>query len=342
MKPSVKKYVRSALLRFGLLRLRQWVRSPSLAVLYYHSVAADRNKQMYAVSAGITIEDTDFEKHLQIISNEYHPITLDDAAAWLANERNLPPRSIAVTFDDGFADNYHIAAPLLEKYGMRGTFYLAVDAVCRQELPWYCRLHHLFYQITKKESKNESVILDDIEAKQSWNLSNPGERIAAEQFYARQCVVLDGETLRRHVEKIESLFNYRLDLTSSPKMMTIEQGKELQQRGHIIGSHTFSHGISGLLTQEQLHREITAANDILEKELGTAVEHFSYPHPYQINPQWSEASLAETRKLKYKTAVLTQRGVVTKTSMPLLLPRVRVQNAPEEFRWTLERAFAGI
>ena len=59
-----------------------------------------------------------------ILREQYHPVTLDDIADWLEHKKPLPHRAVAVTFDDGFADNYHLAAPIMEKHDIRGAIYL--------------------------------------------------------------------------------------------------------------------------------------------------------------------------------------------------------------------------
>jgi len=314
---SWKQTVKSAILRSGAMRFCSVLRPPSVAVLCYHSVSTDREGQSDCISQGITVDANLFDEQMRILRKNYHPVTLDDIADWLTHKKPIPRRAVAVTFDDGFADNGHLAAPIMEKHDIRGAIYLAIDAVCRQELPWYCRLHYLFHKAADKD---------------------------AERSYAQSCVALGEEQLEGRISQIESLFDHKLDLsTPSPGMMTFEQAKELIRRGHIIGSHSLSHATMGLLTAEQLCREIGEANRILEQELGVPVQHFSYPHPYQIDPQWSEDSVKETQKVGYKTAVLTRMGMVKQGANPLLLPRLYIGNeSAEQFCWKLESAFAGL
>ena len=330
--------IKPLLLRSGALRIVAELFSPTALILCYHSVSDRRLEQSAVLATEITVDAYRFEQQMSILRKEYCPLTLDDLAEPLERRTKLPRRGVIVTFDDGFADNYHIAAPIMEQFDIHGAIYLAVDAVRRQELPWYCRLHYLLHQAAEKE-----LLFTDPESGRGWHCAEPDARNDAERFYAQSCVVLDGEQQRQRIEQIESYFGYKLDLSqSSPGMMTFAQAKELRQRGHIIGSHTFSHGTAGLLTTEQLQREISGAHQILERELGGSVQHFSYPHPYQINPQWNADSLKETLQLAYKTAVLTRQGLVRQTSHPLLLPRLYIENdSAEHFRWHLESAFAG-
>src|SRR5207245_385131 len=58
-------------------------------------------------------------------------VTLDDLTDHWAGGPELPKRSVILTFDDGYADAYDYAFPLLKQYGMVGTFYIITDFVGR-------------------------------------------------------------------------------------------------------------------------------------------------------------------------------------------------------------------
>ena len=334
---SWKHAIKSLILRSEILRFYAAAFLPQeAAILCYHSVATDREGQGDYIPKGITVEAGLFNEQMQVLRQKYNPVTLDDIADWMKGNKQLPPRSVAVTFDDGFEDNYTVAAPIMEKYGIFGAFYLTVCAVRKNELPWFCRTMYLF-----QEAKRRNTILTDEELGRTWNLGNPEENREAFVHYSNPCATESGRIQDEHVEKLENWFGFKLDLTRGPRMMTFDQARELRQRGHIIGNHTFSHGNMGHIPPEALEQEIAKANEILEQELGGKSEHFSYPHPC-LNPQWSEQSLALTRQIGFKTAVLTDAGVVTNTSNPLLLQRVYIGNDDADtFRWRLENALAG-
>jgi len=338
---SCKLAVKSVMLRSGVLRLYSFFRPQSAVILCYHSVSPDRKGQGDYIPSGITVEAGLFDEQMRMLRQNYNPVTLDDIADWMNGSKPLPPRSVAVTFDDGFEDNYTIAAPLMEKYGILGAVYLTVNAVIKDELPWFSRTIYLF-----EEARRRNMVLTDEELGRTWNLGNSEENREAFQRYSHPCATMTGEVMENYVATLEHWFALKLgitklDLTQGPRMMSFVQARELRRRGHIIGNHTFSHGNMGHIPPEALEQEIVKANEILEQELGGKPEHFSYPHPC-LNPQWSEQSLALTKRIGFKTAVLTDAGVVTKKSNPLLLPRVYVGNDDAEaFCWRLENAFAG-
>jgi peptidoglycan/xylan/chitin deacetylase (PgdA/CDA1 family) len=136
---SVKQAFKSAVLCSGILRLCSSFRSSAAVILGYHSVSADRVGQDDYISQAITVGADRFAEQMRILRQYYYPVTLDDIADWISGAKTLPPRAAAVTFDDGFEDNYTVAAPIMEQYRIHGTFYLTVNYVTKKELPWFSR-----------------------------------------------------------------------------------------------------------------------------------------------------------------------------------------------------------
>jgi peptidoglycan/xylan/chitin deacetylase (PgdA/CDA1 family) len=78
-----------------------------------------------------------FESHLRYLQEQgYTSISLGDLVYHLTRGMPLPPKPIVLTFDDGYADNYTNAFPLLQKYGFRATFFVITDFVT-EERPGY-------------------------------------------------------------------------------------------------------------------------------------------------------------------------------------------------------------
>lgn len=334
---SIKATVKLLILKSGLLKFRQYIKAPSVAILGYHSVAEDCQAQSLYINRGIATEAAIFREQMRMLRKEFNPVTMEQIGNWLRDGKAIPCRSVAITFDDGYADNYFVAAPIMEQFGVFGAFYLTVDCIQRQELPWFCRLNFLL-----ESGRREKRIFHDPIDDKTWNLSETSEYLDALAHYARYCGKLDSENQRQYISNLESRFGLFWNQLQAPGMMTFGQAKELCSRGHIVGNHSFSHGNLAHVPAASLEQEIVKTHEILEKELERPIRHFSYPHP-TLEPQWNETTRSMIERLGYETCVLTEYGLVTRKTSNLLIPRLMLTNpGVDELRWKLEMAFAGI
>jgi peptidoglycan/xylan/chitin deacetylase (PgdA/CDA1 family) len=113
-----------------------------VVILRYHSVLPPRSELAHRIGEGIVHETDQFEEHMALLSKTYNVVTMDEVSE-LFHGNNAPPRrSVCVTFDDGFWDNYQYAAPIMERYGLRGTFYVTAGCMAGSSPPWFCRLRY--------------------------------------------------------------------------------------------------------------------------------------------------------------------------------------------------------
>ena len=77
----------------------------------------------------------DFENQMRYLSKKYNPISLERMAQHIQNEMSLPSKAVAVTFDDGYQDNYENAYPILKKYHIPATFFLTTSFIGTGEIP---------------------------------------------------------------------------------------------------------------------------------------------------------------------------------------------------------------
>ena len=86
-----------------------------------------------------------FSEHLEVLQKEAQPISLKQLVrAHL--EGKIPDRAVAVTFDDGYADNLYSAKPLLEKYNIPATVFVASGYIGHQGEFWWDELERIFLQ----------------------------------------------------------------------------------------------------------------------------------------------------------------------------------------------------
>jgi peptidoglycan/xylan/chitin deacetylase (PgdA/CDA1 family) len=266
---------------------------------------------------------------MELIATRFHAVSMDDVALFLEGKKTLPPRSVVITFDDGYKDNFRIAAPILDRLGIPGTFYVLVDAVDRSEAPWYCRLRHAF--MTSK--------------KPHWTDPATGAVHPLTDARGREPVFLGvaGACSKSSAAEREALVQYAWrELAPEPfpdehdLMMTWDDARSLVKAGHIVGSHTMTHPNIAQVSVADARTELAGSKLKLEQELGAPVKHFAYPHP-ALNPQWNEATLKITQELGYVTAVTTTCGAVRRDARLHAIPRTYIPRDESEFLWHLDR-----
>ncbi|MBN2292956.1 MAG: polysaccharide deacetylase family protein [Pirellulales bacterium] len=313
-----------------LSRLR---RANSVAILKYHSVQDHLGTKAEVIGRGIVQSATVFSEQMEILAKHFNPVSLDDVSDFLLDRRTPPRRAIAITFDDGFRDNFEIAAPILEKFGLRATFYITAGCVESGLSPWFCRLRQAF--LTSKVQKWTDPVNG-----QSWSLLNHTDWKTAGRNVTLALARLAGEAQESLLQTIEhGLESQPLD-SKDRLMMNWDEMKSLRQRGHLIGSHTISHPNLAHISLDDAMVELCRSKEILEKHLGEEIIHFSYPSPI-LQPHWTEQTRAMTSKIGYRTAVTCASGAASRKNHPLSLPRVITATDHTDFVWNIESSFLG-
>jgi peptidoglycan/xylan/chitin deacetylase (PgdA/CDA1 family) len=327
----IKNLVKRALLGTGGLRLAAKLHGKGAAILMYHSVLEDPDREGDSLG-GIIHSRQAFQAQMEMLAKKFRPVPLEQVGRFIRGEGELPQRAVVVTFDDGYTDNYEMAMPILGRVGIPATFYVTVDCIENRRLPWPSRLRFSFRKTAKKTWPDESGTV--------WNLESDQGR---EQTYLATCdrvCQLAGVALENVVSRIEEQLDARLPDDGGRLMMTWEQVRGLSRNGHIVGSHTMTHPNLAFLSVEDARWELVQSKIQMEQHLAARVEHFSYPCP-ALFPNWTEQTTAESRKAGYETAVTTSNGLARKQDNPLCLKRVRPTKSVDGLRWNLENAFAG-
>ncbi|MBM9538460.1 polysaccharide deacetylase family protein [Desulfobulbus alkaliphilus] len=153
---SCKTLVLKGIKRIGGFRLvssSTW-RKNRLLILCYHGFSS-YNEHIWKPELFVTSEH--FEKRLKMLhSNNYNILQLSDAIKKL-KQNNLPPKSVAITIDDGFHNFFSIGYPLLKKYNIKATVYVSTWHVLYNKLPVFSLMfdYLCWCGIKNKNSKYE-------------------------------------------------------------------------------------------------------------------------------------------------------------------------------------------
>ncbi|MBU5676138.1 polysaccharide deacetylase family protein [Alkaliphilus sp. MSJ-5] len=99
-----------------------------IPVLVYHHLLKDEENTMKNNASIISVEN--FQEQMELLYNEgYSSITLEELEGFILGERELPSRSVLITFDDGYKSNYEYAYPILKEYGFISTIFMITDRI---------------------------------------------------------------------------------------------------------------------------------------------------------------------------------------------------------------------
>jgi peptidoglycan/xylan/chitin deacetylase (PgdA/CDA1 family) len=278
-----------------------------------------------------------------------HAISLDALADEMEAGR-IRGRGVAITFDDGYADNLYSAKPLLAAFRVPATVFVATGQVESGREFWWDELSRILL---------ETPVLPDefaltIEGKESvwrvwghselaaeapgWNVFLPpcnGRQVAYLEIasalrcmsYAKRESVLDQLRFRAGVQRQE-----RRD----SRVCTVAEVKELTKGGLVsVGAHTVTHQPLATLAEREQKHEIECSKGELERMIGSRVTAFAYP--YGERHDYGAPARRFVADAGYRCACSNFAGHVTRDVDRFQLPRFLVRDwSGAEFARRLE------
>jgi len=299
------------------------VGSGRLSILIYHQVVEEHDPMRPTEPTAAV-----FEWHMQLVRAHYKPLALTDAITAIKNE-TLPGNAICVTFDDGYLNNLTVAAPILQKYQIPATAYVATGFSHGQNM-WNDQIIHLFADTSKTQLSLEGrqILLGD------WHRRSD---LANSWLKKLKYLPLD-----KREAKVHDFYQENHKAQQTPLMMNPDQLRQLSEMGITIGAHTVNHPILKILPNDKQWFEINDCKACLESWLDCPVEHFAYPNGV-IGKDLDETTVGLVRQAGFETAVVTDSGTSDKSTSPWLLKRFTPwDRSPTRFQLRLLKNMLGI
>jgi peptidoglycan/xylan/chitin deacetylase (PgdA/CDA1 family) len=319
--PAAKTF----LLRAGGYRaIRVMAPSRKLAILRYHAICGPEG-YAYADPA-ICISPQAFERHVQYLTSQYAVLPLPEATRRLKTGAALPVNAVAITFDDGYADNLD-AARVLHRYGATATFYLTTDCLADGQPFWPTELRTLVARLrgpslTVSTPRTMTLPLDSDEA-----------RYKAVKVLTRLCKsnpIPVREALRQELRRLADA-----DAAPTPTMLTWAQVEEMVGLGMDMGGHTLTHTNLPSAGPEAAWREIQGCRRALIDRLGVEATQFSYPNGGA--EAYHSPALHETvRKAGFAASASSTNGFASADSNLYALERIEVEERLEDMVFALD------
>ncbi len=276
----------------------------ALNVLVYHRVLAERDPLL---AGEPTAEE--FEARMRWVASRYDVLPLLDAVRALRAGR-LPARALSITFDDGYADNYENALPILRRLNLPATFFIASGF-----LDGGCMFNDVVIEAVRRAPTPE-LDLDDLGLGRHL-LGAVELRARAIDRILSQLKYFEPERRARVAAQIAERAGARVP---THLMMTSAQVRALAQSGMAVGAHTVTHPILAGIPLERAREEISADRARLEEITGAPVRLFAYPNGTPLRDYRPEhAALA--RELGFEGAVSTARGAARPGDDVFQIPR---------------------
>jgi len=264
----VKKQLLKTLFNFGGFTPFHWANRGKLLILTYHRFS--RGQDASKVSA------SDFESHLQYLSQHNNVLPLEEAVDRLKSGASLPANATVLTIDDGYSDAYEIAFPKLKKYGFPATVYAITDFVDQKIWLWTDLLRYVLAKTGDSEVSLDFGSGDVVKAQ----LIGDAKRLETANRINERLKKIPNEQKDAKIGEIARQLNLELPEVPPPEFaaMTWDQAREMEADGVSIESHTVTHPILTNVSQTELDFELRTAKTRLEEQLGRSVNHFCYPN----------------------------------------------------------------
>jgi peptidoglycan/xylan/chitin deacetylase (PgdA/CDA1 family) len=254
-----------------LLALRARTGAPWLSILTYHRFPAHLGSELFDDGVVDTSAE-EFERHVVCLKRHFAVIGVDELCAFGAGGK-LPLNAVAITFDDGYLDNYSQALPILRKHACKAIFFVATSFVSERRLYWWDRVA---YQL--KHSTRDAITLNypnlfRVELSDRAAAVFKTLRFIKARRAFDMTRLLDELTLATGVawsSELERAFADKL-------LMNWDQVRALKQAGMDVQSHTRSHRVLQTLPADALRLELEGSRSDLLRELGEPARALAYP-----------------------------------------------------------------
>lgn len=303
--------------------------NPALILIYHRVAQLDCDPQWLAVPPRL------FDEQMKVLARRWQPIALGELAHGVRHG-DVPEGAVAVTFDDGYADNWTHAAPILKRYGIPATIFVTTHGDAPERELWWDELERLTLAVSDCCTQARGC------ARRAWNVALPADTPMRRKYVEMHDVLRRQPAISRWaiLDQLREVAGLTSEPRATHRLMTHNEIAAAADTGLIeIGAHTVTHPVLAMQAPEDQHWEMATSRAELAEIIGRPINTISYPYGGRLDYTPTTVSIAKS--IGFTHACANQPGVVTAETNPWALPRVLVRDWDgSEFERRIEFAFA--
>lgn len=259
-----------------------------LYIVMYHYIR-DLQHSRYPEIKGLDIRD--FRKQIEFLTDNFQVVTMEAVIDAVERGASLPPKACLLTFDDGYIDNYTYALPILEEFGVQGSFFIPGKTFTEHKLLDVNKIHYILASADIHILYPELLKLLDSYRGQEFDFPSNEELIQsyaeANRFDSKEVIFVKRilqtalpERLRNHLSS--DLFQKYVGISEKKLAyelyMTREQIHTLKRHGMFIGLHGYDHYWLANLSEKELQQDIDKSLEALDEFIDHRKWVMNYPY----------------------------------------------------------------
>jgi peptidoglycan/xylan/chitin deacetylase (PgdA/CDA1 family) len=269
-------------------------------IVGYHRVVEDFAQAAQDSIPATLISRAMLERQIEWIGRRFEIVSLDDIESRLNGGGRRRRPAAAITFDDGYADVYEQAFPLLKARGIPAAVFVVSDLIGTMTPPLFDRMHHL---LARAWTRWPDPIwrLAPLVADRGLDLlrASGGDPAPSEPQLVLRILLetLPQSSLERLAADLVAEVGWDEEVVARHRPLTWEMLREMRSAGITIGSHSRTHPLLTLEDRDRVRAETAGSRRDLEARLDAPVRHFSYP-----NGWFDGRTLGEVEAAGYRCA----------------------------------------
>jgi CelD/BcsL family acetyltransferase involved in cellulose biosynthesis/peptidoglycan/xylan/chitin deacetylase (PgdA/CDA1 family) len=266
--------------------------TPTCHIFIYHRINDDYDPFLPAVPVDA------FRRQMEFLKKHFPILGLNEVA-----NNSFPPNEkycVAITFDDGYRDNFVCAFPVLKALNLPATIFLTTGCIDAAELPWYDQVSWAF-----KLTMQPSLQLSHLGGPAGRLETRPERLHAMNKTLAWLRSISQGDRLR-YIPQVLDTLRVPAHLATPNSMLSWEEVRQMQKHNISFGAHTVSHPVLAKVNIDELEAEIVGSKNKIQEKLQQPVEHFAYPfgQPSDVSVEAKQA----VQRAGFSTAATTVWG----------------------------------